>query len=171
MKGAGREPDEGHREKGLVALSSVLSAVALTAFKVVVGVLTGSIGILSEAAHSSLDLLAAAVTFFAVRESGRPADEQHVYGHGKVENLSALFETGLLAVTCVWIVWEAVQRLLGPAVRVEVTAWSFAVMVVSIAVDLSRSRALRRAARKYQSQALEADALHLRRPTSGPRRW
>ncbi len=149
-----------HREKKLVALSSVLAAVALTTFKIVVGATTGSIGILSEAAHSGLDLLAAAMTFFAVRASGRPADREHAYGHGKVENLSALFETGLLLVTCVWIVWESVKRLVFHEAHVEVTVWSFAVMVVSIAVDVSRSRALLKAARKYQSQALEADALH-----------
>jgi cation diffusion facilitator family transporter len=149
-----------HREKRLVALSSVLAAIGLTTLKIVVGVSTGSIGILSEAAHSGLDLVAAAVTFYAVRASGRPADDDHAYGHGKVENLSALFETGLLLVTCVWIVWESVKRLLFHEVAVEVTAWSFAVMVISIAVDWSRSRALRRAARKYGSQALEADALH-----------
>jgi cation diffusion facilitator family transporter len=149
-----------HREKRLVALSSVLAAVGLTAFKVVVGFTTGSIGILSEAAHSGLDLVAAVMTFFAVRASGRPADREHAYGHGKVENLSALFETGLLLFTCVWIVWESVKRLVFREVHVEVTPWSFAVMAVSIVVDLSRSRALRKAARKYQSQALEADALH-----------
>jgi cation diffusion facilitator family transporter len=160
MSGPERVGEEAHREKRLVALSSALAAVALTAFKVAVGVATGSIGILSEAAHSGLDLLAAAVTFFAVRESGRPADDEHAYGHGKVENLSALFETGLLLVTCVWIVWEAVHRLLREEVHVEVTVWSFAVMAVSIVVDVSRSRALRKAAVKHQSQALEADALH-----------
>jgi cation diffusion facilitator family transporter len=148
------------REKNLVALSSVLAAIALTTFKIIVGAGTGSMGILSEAAHSGLDLVAAAVTFFAVRASGRPADRGHAYGHGKVENLSALFETTLLLVTCAWIVWESVDRLLFHDVQVEIGAWSFVVMAVSIVVDFSRSRALARAARKYQSQALEADALH-----------
>jgi len=154
------EQDVAHREKRLVALSSVVAAVGLTTMKIVVGVTTGSIGILSEAAHSGLDLVAAAVTLLAVRTSGRPADREHAYGHGKVENLSALFETGLLLLTCIWIVWESVRRLFFKEVAVEVTAWSFAVMAISIVVDVSRSRALRRAARKYQSQALEADALH-----------
>lgn len=152
--------EHAHREKRLVALSSVLAAVALTTFKILVGVTTGSIGILSEAAHSGLDLVAAAVTFFAVRASGRPADREHAYGHGKVENLSALFETGLLLVTCVWIVWESGKRLLFEEVAVEVTRWSFGVMLVSIVIDVSRSRALHAAAKKYHSQALEADALH-----------
>jgi len=148
------------REKHLVALSSVLAAILLTGMKVVVGALTGSIGILAEAAHSALDLVAAAVTLFAVRASGRPADREHAYGHGKVENLSALFETALLLATCAWIAREAVLRLFFRSAHVEVNAWSFAIMVVSIAVDVSRSRALRRAAVKYGSQALEADALH-----------
>jgi len=155
-------PGEGsaRREKRLVALSSVLAAVGLAAFKAVVGLSTGSIGILSEAAHSALDLVAAAMTLLAVRAAGRPADREHAYGHGKVENLSALFETGLLLVACAGIAWESVRRLAFRAVEVEVTPWSFGVMAVSIAVDLSRSRALLRAARKYRSRALEADALH-----------
>src|SRR4030042_2042517 len=90
------------REKSLVAGISVMAAVLLTSLKLVVGLATGSLGILSEAAHSGLDLVAAAVTLFAVRVSGRPADREHTYGHGKVENLSALFETLLLLLTCVW---------------------------------------------------------------------
>ena len=98
-------------EKSAVAASSVLAAVALTSMKVVVGVLTGSSGILSEAAHSALDLVAAGMTWFAVRVSGKPADELHTYGHGKIENLSALFETLLLLATCVWIINEAIGRL------------------------------------------------------------
>ena len=98
------------REKHRAALSSVLAAVFLTLVKLVVGLMTGSLGILAEAAHSGLDLVAAAMTFLAVRVSGRPADQEHTYGHGKVENLSALFETLLLLVTCVWIIYEAVQR-------------------------------------------------------------
>ncbi|HUL61056.1 MAG TPA: cation diffusion facilitator family transporter [Anaeromyxobacteraceae bacterium] len=152
--------EEALREKRLVALSSVLAAVLLTGMKVAVGLATGSLGILSEAAHSALDLVAAAVTLWAVRASARPADLDHPYGHGKVENLSALFETALLLATCLWIVWESVERLFFRPVAVEATAWAFAVMVVSIVVDVSRSRALRRAARKYASRALEADALH-----------
>ena len=125
-----------------------------------VGVATGSLGILAEAAHSALDLVAAAVTLFAVRVSGKPADREHTYGHGKVENLSALFETLLLLVTCVWIIYEAVQRLWFKTVAVDASAWAFAIMAVSIAVDVTRSRILARVAKKYGSQALEADALH-----------
>ena len=149
-----------NREKQSAALSSLIAAVALTAFKIVVGVLTGSLGILAEAAHSGLDLAAAAMTFFAVRFAVRPADRTHLYGHGKAENLSALFETLLLLLTCAWIVREAIHRIAAHRVDVEVNAWSFVVMITSIAIDFSRSRVLKRAARKYDSQALEADALH-----------
>jgi len=148
------------REKRSAALSSLVAAVGLTAFKIVVGVLTGSLGILAEAAHSGLDLVAALMTFLAVRVSGRPPDHTHLYGHGKVENLSALFETVLLLITCVWIIREAVHRLISHRVDIEVTWWAFAVMLVSIAIDVSRSRVLARTAVKYHSQALEADALH-----------
>lgn len=147
-------------DKQWAAASSLFAAVGLTSIKLIVGLLTGSLGILAEAAHSALDLAAAAMTFLAVRISGRPADRTHLYGHGKVENLSALFETLLLLVTCVWIIWEAVRRLMGIHANVEVTFWSYAVMVTSIVVDASRSRMLKRVADKYSSQALEADALH-----------
>ncbi len=141
-------------------MSSVFAAIGLTGFKVVVGVTTGSLGILAEAAHSGLDLMAAVMTFLAVRISGRPADRTHRYGHGKVENLSALFETVLLMLTCFWILYEAGHRLMYHTAHLSVTFWSFAVMATSIAVDLSRSRILYKVARKYNSQALEADALH-----------
>lgn len=148
------------REKRRVAMTSVVAAVFLTVMKLVVGIWTGSLGILSEALHSGLDLLAAMITFFAVRIADRPADEDHQFGHGKIENLSALFETLLLLVTCVWILYEAWERLTGDTVHIQVNFWAFAVIIVSIAVDFSRSRALMRIARKYNSQALEADALH-----------
>jgi len=153
-------PDTSHADKHSAALTSLLAAIGLTAFKTVVGVLTGSLGILAEAAHSGLDLIAAGMTLFAVRVSARPADRTHLYGHGKVENLSAMFETLLLLATCAWIVWEAVHRLMFHEVKVEVNAWSFVVMGTSIAIDISRSRVLARAAKAYNSQALEADALH-----------
>ena len=154
------EQRAGGHEKWRVALTSVLAAVLLTSMKLVVGLMTGSLGLLSEAAHSGLDLIAAGVTLLAVRVSGRPADREHTYGHGKVENLSALFETMLLLATCVWIMYEAVQRLFFKQVEVEPSLWAFIVMGASIVVDFSRSRALGRAAKKYRSQALEADALH-----------
>ncbi|MFH1143673.1 MAG: cation diffusion facilitator family transporter [Candidatus Eisenbacteria bacterium] len=148
------------REKSRAALSSVVAAVGLTALKLSVGIVTGSLGILAEAVHSGLDLVAAIITLLAVRISGQPADKGHPYGHGKVENLSALFETLLLLATCVWIVYEAVERLFFRPVHVDATIWAFIIMAVSIIVDISRSRLLYRVARKYHSQALEADALH-----------
>jgi len=151
---------EAGKEKRGAAMSSLVAAVFLTTMKLVVGLSTNSLGILSEAAHSALDLVAAAVTYFAVRYSGAPADSRHPYGHGKVENLSALVETLLLLVTCIWIVREAVTRLFFAPEPVEVTWWSFGVMAVSIGIDLSRSRMLKRMAEKHNSQALEADALH-----------
>jgi cation diffusion facilitator family transporter len=147
-------------DKRLVALSSVGAAIFLTIFKLIVGLATRSLGLLSEAAHSGLDLLAAGVTFFAVRESDRPADTGHPYGHGKVENFSALIETLLLFLTCAWIIYEAVKRLLLHDTDVTANYWSFIVMGLSIVIDISRSRALMRAAKRYGSQALEADALH-----------
>jgi cation diffusion facilitator family transporter len=147
-------------EKTRVALSSVVAAVFLTGSKLAIGLLTGSLGILSEAAHSGLDLLAAVMTWWAVTVSERPADREHTYGHEKIENVSALFETLLLLVTCVWIIYEAIQRLFFKASHVEVNAWSYGVVIVAIVVDFSRSRALSRVAKKTRSAALEADALH-----------
>jgi cation diffusion facilitator family transporter len=147
-------------EKRLAALASVGTALLLSSMKIVVGMWTNSIGILSEAAHSGLDLIAAGVTLWAVRASAKPADEDHPYGHGKIENFSALFETGLLIATCIWIVYESIKRLVWGGVHVAPTPAAFAVMGFSMALDFSRSRVLARAARKHQSQALEADALH-----------
>jgi cation diffusion facilitator family transporter len=131
-----------YREKQGAALSSLIAAVGLTSFKIIVGLATGSLGILAEAAHSGLDLVAAVLTLFAVRFSGRPADHGH------------------LLLTCGWIVWKAIQRLRFHDTEIEVTWWSFAALLTSIVVDFSRSRLLSRTARKYHSQALEADALH-----------
>src|SRR5437868_13963462 len=148
-------------EKRGVAVNSVLAAIGITALKFVVGVTTGSLGILSEALHSALDLVAAVVTLLSVRVSDKPADADHQYGHGKIENFSAFIETGLLLLTCFWIVWEAARRLLGfEAMHVEPSIWAFVVMFISIGVDSWRSRALKRVADRYDSQALHADALH-----------
>lgn len=151
---------EMRREKRGVALESVLGAAVITALKFVVGVTTGSLGILSEALHSGLDLIAAAITLFSVRVSDKPADADHQYGHGKVENFSAFLETGLLLLTCVWIVYEAMKRILQQDVHIEPSVAAFGVLFLSMAVDYYRSRDLRKIARKYDSQALEADALH-----------
>jgi len=151
---------EADREKSSAALSSVTAAIFLTGMKIVVGLLTGSLGILAEAAHSGLDMVAAVMTLVAVRVSSKPADQTHTYGHGKIENLSAMLETALLLITCVWIVYEAIRRLFFQDVEIEASVWAFLVMGISIVVDLTRSRILARAAKKHHSQALEADALH-----------
>jgi cation diffusion facilitator family transporter len=148
------------KEKKAAAGNSILAAVFLTVLKLIVGLITGSLGILAEAAHSLLDLVAAVVTFLAVRISGKPADRDHTYGHGKIENFSALVETVLLFVTCAWIIYEAVRRIFFADIEVNPSLWAFLVMAVSIGVDVSRSRMLYRAAQKHHSQALEADALH-----------
>jgi len=147
-------------EKRAVTGNSVLAAIAITGLKLVVGITTGSLGILSEAAHSGLDLIAALVTFFSVRVSDKPADADHQYGHGKIESFSAFVETGLLLLTCIWIISEAIERLFFHSVEIEPSVAAFIVMFLSIAIDAWRSRALGRIAKKYNSQALEADALH-----------
>jgi cation diffusion facilitator family transporter len=148
-------------EKERVALSSVGASAALTIAKGVVGLSTGSLAILSEAAHSLLDFAATVMTYFAVRIADKPADAEHHYGHGKVENLSALAETALLFVLSGVVAWEAVQRLLGGHGHVvEATAAAFAITFASIAIDFLRARVLSRLAATTSSQALEADALH-----------
>lgn len=147
-------------EKKRVALLSVLAAIFLTGFKMIIGILTGSLGILSEALHSTLDLIAAVITFFSVSISDKPADKEHNYGHGKVENFSALIETLLLLITCVWIIYEAVNRLVTGETEIKVNIWSYIVVITAIIIDVTRSRVLSKVAKKHNSQALEADALH-----------
>jgi cation diffusion facilitator family transporter len=147
--------------KERVALTSIAASAGLTVAKALVGISTGSLAVLSEAGHSLLDLAATVMTYFAVRLSGKPADEEHHYGHGKIESVSALAETALLFLLSAIVVWEAMQRLLGlHAHAVEATAWSFAVMAGSIVIDFSRARALNRVAAETSSEALAADALH-----------
>jgi len=147
--------------KERVALTSILASGGLTAAKAVVGLLTGSLAILSEAAHSLLDFVATLMTYFAVRISGKPADEEHHYGHGKVESVSALAETALLFVLSGVVIWEALHRLFGGQPHaVEASAIAFAVIVISIVVDFFRARLLYRVAEQTASEALEADALH-----------
>jgi cation diffusion facilitator family transporter len=148
-------------EKEQVALSSIFASAGLTVAKALVGFSTGSLAILSEAGHSLIDLGATIMTYVAVRISGKPADEKHHYGHGKVEAVSALAETALLFLLSGIVIWEAVKRLTeheGHAV--EATVWAFGVILVSIVVDFFRARALSQTAKKTSSHALEADALH-----------
>lgn len=150
-------------EKSRVAFVSVIAAIFLTVFKLFIGFITGSLGILSEALHSGLDLVAAIITLFAVKFSNKPCDTDHHYGHGKIENFSALVETFLLFVTCFWIVYESVHRISsgkGLELNTTQTIFGFIVVITSIIIDIWRSKKLMRIAKKYKSQALEADALH-----------
>ncbi len=146
--------------KKRTAALSVLAAAVMTFLKLWAGLLSGSIGMLSEAAHSGLDLVASVITLVSVTISDRPADEGHAYGHGKMENLAAFTETLLMAASVVWILMEAIERVLKQATPLNLSVWPFAVLLLSMAVDFVRSRALGRVARQTESQALEADAMH-----------
>ena len=154
-----RQIEEG-REKKRAALLSVGSAVLLVSLKTFLVVRTGSLGVLSEALHSGLDLIAAIITFLSVRVSDQPADERHPYGHGKFENFSAFVETGLLVLTACYIIYEAFARLFFRTVHIQPSVTAILVLFVALSIDLTRARALNRVARKYASEALEADALH-----------
>jgi cation diffusion facilitator family transporter len=149
-------------QKKSAAASSLLFGVLLTGFKLAIALLTGSLALLGDAAGAGLDLLAAGATLFAVRISSRPPDSTHHYGHGKIENLSALFEMVLLIGASLWVIYEAVRRLQTPQVEVNASIWAFVVMGVSIAVDLTRVRFLQSTAQRTNSQALAADALNYR---------
>src|SRR6185437_6880073 len=147
-------PIENSALKRRVALNSMLAASCMTALKLAAGIISGSLGVLSDAAHSALDLAGSGITFFSVRVSDKPADEDHTYGHGKVENLSSFFEAGLMAISCAWIIWEAIQRIRHNTYELRFTLWPILVLLGSIAVDSWRSRALRRAAEQTGSPAL-----------------
>src|ERR1700723_1554750 len=148
------------REKNLAALASVGSAVLLVSLKIFLVVRTGSLGILSETLHSILDLVAAVITYLSVRVADKPADADHLYGHGKVESFSAFVETALLLFTAVYIIWEAFQRLLFHTAHIRPSLLAILVLALCMGIDFVRSRALIRVAQKYPSEALEADALH-----------
>lgn len=164
MEGKSMIHDEnlGLREKNRVALGSLFAGVALSIVKLVGGLLTGSLGLLSEAAHSGLDALGSLLTAVSVRVAARPPDADHPYGHGRFENLSATVQGLLLFGTGAAIIVESVRRLTEAESHIKPSPWAFVIMAVSIVVDLWRSRALSRAARKYDSRALEADALNFR---------
>ena len=146
--------------KEKVALGSIAASGGLTVAKAIVGVMTGSLAILSEAAHSLIDFAATVMTYIAVRMSGKPADEEHHYGHGKFESLAALLETALLFVLSGVVIYEGIKRLLGDEHAVEATIPAFAVIGASIVIDFFRARILNKVAHETSSQALEADALH-----------
>ncbi|SEB63472.1 cation diffusion facilitator family transporter [Terriglobus roseus] len=163
-----REPDGAiHAEsltKQSAALTSVLAASGITLLKVITGLSTGSLGMLSEAAHSTIDLMASGLTLFSVRVSDLPPDDDHTYGHGRVESLSAFVETVLMLGSSIWIIFEAVRRVLrfhrGEALGLHASIWPVLVLLLSIAVDYTRSRHLARVAHMVHSQALQAEALH-----------
>jgi cation diffusion facilitator family transporter len=147
-------------EKRRVALHSMLAAAAMTLLKLAAGIFSGSLGVLSDAAHSGLDLAGATLTFFSVRVSDKPADEDHTYGHGKIENVSSFAEAGLMAISCAWIIYEAIERILHHTVELRHSIWPVLVLVISIAVDFWRSRQLREVAERTGSPALATDAFH-----------
>jgi len=153
-------PFEEVREKKRAALLSVGSAALLVSLKAFLVARTGSLGVLSEALHSGLDLIAAVITFLSVRMSDQPADERHPYGHGKFENFSAFVETGLLALTALYIIYEAFDRLFFRSVHIQPSLLALVVLFAALSIDFTRARALGHVARKYTSEALEADALH-----------
>jgi cation diffusion facilitator family transporter len=148
------------KEKKRAALLSVASALLLVSLKTFLVLRTGSLGVLSEALHSGLDLIAAIITFLSVRMSDQPADEKHPYGHGKFENFSAFVETGLLLLTALYIIYEAFSRLFFRSVHIEPSVTAIVILLCALSVDLTRARALSNVAKKYSSDALEADALH-----------
>lgn len=147
-------------EKKRAALLSIGSAILLVGLKTFLVARTGSLGVLSEALHSGLDLVAAVITYLSVRVSDQPADERHPYGHGKFENFSAFMETGLLVLTAIYIIYEAFSRLFFQTVHIEPSVTAIAVLFVALGIDMTRARALNAVARKHTSEALEADALH-----------
>ncbi|HXW20476.1 MAG TPA: cation diffusion facilitator family transporter, partial [Roseiarcus sp.] len=147
--------------KQRAALASIVASVGLALAKLAAGFLSGSLALVSEGGHSALDAGATILTFFAVREGDKPADEEHPFGHAKFEAVAALAETGLLAFLALIVVFEALRRLAGEASAiVDPSPAAFAVIIIAIAVDFFRWRGLRRVARETQSDALAADALH-----------
>ena len=153
-------PSKAAQEKRMAALGSVASAVVLVLLKAFLAWMTGSLGILSEALHSMLDLIAAVITYLSIRVADKPADADHLYGHGKVESFSAFVETGLLLLTALYIVWEAFQRLLFRKPEIHPSVSAIVILLLAMCIDLVRARALGRVAKKHPSEALEADALH-----------
>lgn len=153
-------PADHSAAKRRVALHSMLAAAVMTLLKLAAGMLSGSLGVLSDAAHSALDLAGATLTFFSVRVSDKPADEEHPYGHAKVENLSAFIEAGLMAASCAWIIWEAIARIVENTFELRHSLWPVLVIIASIVVDFWRSRKLRAVAEQTGSPALATDAFH-----------
>lgn len=143
-----------------VALQSMVAALVMTLLKLAAGLVSGSLGMLSDAAHSGLDMVGSMLTFFSVRVSDRPADETYSYGHAKFENLSAFVEAGLMLISCAWIIYEAIDRIFRSQIVVHHSLWPLLVLLTSVAVDWWRSQELGAVARKFNSSALAADAFH-----------
>ena len=149
-------------EKVSIARLSILSNTILILMKLVVGIISGSVSIISEAIHSSMDLVAAIIAFLSVRVSDNPPDKRHPYGHGKIENISGVIEALLIFVAAIWIIAEAVKKLLGEAIEIDSIALGSVIMIISAAINIFVSRKLYKVARETNSVALEADALHLK---------
>jgi len=149
-----------NNEKQRVALVSMLASGLMAIGKFTFGIITGSIGLISEGIHSSSDFIATVITWWAVRVSDKPADDDHHFGHGKMESMAALFQVLLLVAAALWIAHEAIKRLLGDSHEIVAAPIAIAILVISIVVDYFRVKALRRVARSTGSPALEADALH-----------
>ncbi|MEI6050033.1 MAG: cation diffusion facilitator family transporter [Bacteroidota bacterium] len=145
-----------------IARLSILSNTLLIILKVAVGLISGSVSIISEAIHSSMDLLAAIIAFLSVKVSDNPPDSKHPYGHGKVENISGVIEAILIFVAAIWIIIEAARKLAGEKIELDSIALGSLVMLVSAIVNTIVSRRLYKVARETNSVALEADALHLK---------
>jgi cation diffusion facilitator family transporter len=145
-----------------IARLSIVSNTLLILMKLTVGIISGSVSILSEAIHSSMDLIAAVIAFFSVRVSDNPPDSRHPYGHGKIENISGVIESLLIFLAAIWIIIEAVRKLLGEKIVLESVALGSIVMLISAIVNIFVSGRLYKVARTTKSVALEADALHLK---------
>ncbi len=145
-----------------IARLSIISNSLLITMKLIVGIISGSVSIISEAIHSSMDLVAAVIAFFAVKVSDNPPDSRHPYGHGKVENISGVIEALLIFAAAIWIIFEAVRKLIGEDIVLEKIWIGVVVMVVSAIVNIIVSRRLYKVAKQTKSVALEADALHLK---------
>jgi cation diffusion facilitator family transporter len=150
-----------NRKKIKVARLSILSNTILIIMKIIVGVVSGSVSIISEAIHSGLDLVAAIIAYFSVRISGTPPDEDHPYGHGKYENVSGVVESILIFIAAIWIIYEALKKLMHRE-KIEAIGWGFAIMLISALINFFVSRRLYKVAKETESIALEADALHLK---------
>ncbi len=149
------------KRKERVAILSVMSNSLLVVFKLIVGLLIGSVAIISEAIHSAMDLLASFIALFSVKKSYLPADEGHPFGHGKVESISGFVEAALIFIAAFWIIFEAVKKFTSTQ-QIEAPAWGVAVMLFSAVMNYIVSRNLFKVGREADSIALEADAWHLR---------